>query len=227
MKLGKITKPSGRSYGDACGTAQALDLIGERWALLVMRELMLGPRRFGDLRDSLPGISSNVLTQRLEGLEEAGVARRRKLPPPASVQVYELTDWGREAEPVILWLGRWGARSPNQDVTMPLSAVSMALSFRAMFDPDKARGKTVRIGFEAPGESFTFTVKDATLTTERGLLPDIEMVLAGLPGAMTGAVYGFADLAEQERGEVLTVRGDRSAFERFASLFELPPKAAG
>src|SRR3954471_20548133 len=104
MKLEKITKQSEnlsrRHYNDACGAAHALELIGERWALLVMRELMLGPKRFGDLRASLPGISANVLTQRLGDLEQAGVVLRRKLPPPASAQVYELTPWGYESEPI-------------------------------------------------------------------------------------------------------------------------------
>ena len=114
MKLDKITKKSVRRYEDGCATAHALDLLGERWALLVMRELMFGPRRFSDLRASLPALSANVLTQRLEGLEAAGVVRRTRLPPPASVQVYELTEWGREAEPIVLALGRWGARSPLQ-----------------------------------------------------------------------------------------------------------------
>ena len=89
MKLEKITKnPQRRRYDDACAAAHALDIVGERWALLVVRELMMGPKRFGDLRTSLPGISANVQTQRLEGLESAGVLARRKLPPPASTQVY-------------------------------------------------------------------------------------------------------------------------------------------
>ena len=92
---------SRRRYDDACGTAHALDLIGERWALLVMRELMLGPKRFGDIRADLPGISANVLTQRLEGLEASGLLMKRRLPPPASAQGYELTQWGYEAEPIV------------------------------------------------------------------------------------------------------------------------------
>src|SRR5215217_6060233 len=115
MKLQKITnkkasleksRQTHRMYEDACGVAHALDLVGERWALLVMRELLFGPKRFSDLRDSLPGISANVLTQRLEGLEAAGVLLRRRLPPPASVQVYELTPWGYESEPIFQALGR-------------------------------------------------------------------------------------------------------------------------
>jgi DNA-binding HxlR family transcriptional regulator len=116
MKLEKITEPSEirqrRTYDDACAAAHALDLVGERWALLVMRELMMGPKRFSDLRSSLPGISANVLTQRLEGLEAAGVLTRRKLPPPVSAQVYELTPWGYESEPIFQALGRWRVRRP-------------------------------------------------------------------------------------------------------------------
>src|ERR1051325_728736 len=109
MESQKITK---RSYEDAYGSAHALDLVGERWALLVMRELMLGPRRFSDLRAGLPGISANVLTQRLEWLEDTGVLARRELPPPSGARVYELTEWGYEAEPIFRVVGRWGARSP-------------------------------------------------------------------------------------------------------------------
>ena len=225
MRLEKITGKAARSYNDACGTAHALDLVGERWALLVMRELMLGPRRFGDLRASLPGISANVLTQRLEGLEAAGVVRRRKLEPPASVQVYELTEWGREAEPIILWLGRWGARSPRQDVTMPLSAVSLALSFRAMFDPVKAAGTKASVAFDVHGEVFTFHVANGELTVERGLAAGAEAVIAGPAGQLTGMVYGFASLAELDSAGTVRIEGDRTALDRFAAAFELPPKA--
>lgn len=136
MKLSKVTENAAvitrRRYGDACGAAHALDLLGERWALLVMRELMFGPKRFGDLRADLPGISANVLTQRLEGLEAAGVLGRRKLPPPASAQVYELTPWGDESEPIFQTLGRWAARSPAHDPSLPISAASLMLSLRTV-----------------------------------------------------------------------------------------------
>src|SRR3954464_16003618 len=101
-----------RTYGDGCGIAHGLDLIGERWALLVVRELLLGPKRFTDLRAGLPNVSPNVLAQRLRALERVGVVRRRKLPPPAASRVYVLTDWGEDLEPVITQLGRWGARPP-------------------------------------------------------------------------------------------------------------------
>ena len=152
MKLEKVTSLHGRRYEDACGTALGLEILGERWALLVVRELMLGPKRFGDLRASLPGLSANVLTQRLEGLEAAGVLVRRKLPPPASVQVYELTPWGYEAEPIIQAMGRWAARSPDHDATLPLSPVGLMLSFRTMFDAAEAGGARTVLGFRFGAE---------------------------------------------------------------------------
>ena len=122
MELENITDsrhgPSRRRYEDACGTAHALDLIGERWALLVMRELMLGPKRFSDIRADLPGISANTLTQRLEGLEQRGLVVRQKLPPPASGQVYGLTEWGYQAEPIMQ--ARWAAgRRARRATTRP------------------------------------------------------------------------------------------------------------
>src|SRR4051795_12838765 len=104
--------PTTRTYGDACPIARALDAVGERWALLVVRELLLGPQRFADLRRALPGASSNLLADRLRELESRGVIARRKLPPPAASQVYELTDWGGELEPIVLALGGWGLRVP-------------------------------------------------------------------------------------------------------------------
>src|SRR5918997_6974707 len=129
-----------RTYGDMCGIARALDVIGERWALLVVRELVLGPKRFTDLRVGLPNASPNVLSQRLRELEAAGVVRRRRLPPPAASKVYELTDWGKELEPVIIRLGRWGARSPSKPRDAVLGVDSLILSFRTMFDPLAADG---------------------------------------------------------------------------------------
>ena len=102
-----------RSYGDACGMAHAAELVGERWALLVIRELLLGPKRFTDLRAGIPRVSPNVLGQRLRELEAAGIVRRRTLPPPAASRVYELTEWGQDLEPVALRLGAWAARSPS------------------------------------------------------------------------------------------------------------------
>src|SRR3954454_3990211 len=172
MKSQKDTKEgltaARRSYEDACAAAHALDLVGERWALLVMRELMLGPKRFSDLRADLPGISAAVLTQRLEGLEAAGVLVRRKLPRPASVQVYELTPWGYEAEPIFQVLGRWAARSPTHDPSLPLSTASLLLSFRTMFDPERAGGWEGSVGLRIGAESFIVRVYGDTIEAEWG-----------------------------------------------------------
>ena len=120
----------GKRFEDACGLAHAMDLIGERWAMLVLRELAYGPRRFSGLKRDLTGISANVLTQRLTELEARGLVRKSKLPPPASVQVYEATEWGLEAIPVIANLGRWAARSPLHDPTLPMSHVSIVMRLR-------------------------------------------------------------------------------------------------
>src|SRR3954449_3055306 len=186
MKLGKIT----RRYHDACGTAHALDLIGERWALLVMRELMLGPKRFSDLKRDLPGISANVLTQRLEGLESTGLVRRRRLPPPASAQVYELTLWGYEAEPIIETLGRWATRSPAHDPGLPLSATSLMLSFRTMQSAERIGSFEGRIGFRIGEETFVATVAGGHVHTERGEADRADAVFTGSPEAIAALVYG-------------------------------------
>lgn len=225
MKLEKITKQGQRRYEDACASAHALDLIGERWALLVMRELMLGPRRFGDLRAGLPAISANVLTQRLEGLEAAGVVVRRRLPPPASVQVYELTEWGREAEPIVLALGRWGARSPGLDPDLPFSGVAMMLSLRAMFDARRAGGAKARLAFRFGPDDFWVTVADCELACGRGEAADADATVTGEPAAAVAMVYGLTPLAELEAKGSLSVTGDRAALARFTTFFELPPKA--
>ncbi len=140
MKLQKETESldkHGKWYQDACGTAFAMEIVGERWSILIIRELMLGGRRFSDLRASLPGISAKVLTERLGGLEQQGVLIRRKLPPPAATQVYELTSWGYLAEPAIQELGRWAARSPEHNLQLPLSPVSFMLE---LAHDDRPRG---------------------------------------------------------------------------------------
>ena len=124
-----------RTYGEACGIPRALDRVGERWALLVVRELMLGPKRFTDLKAGLSHASPNVLAQRLRELEQVGVVSRRRLPPPAASQVYELTDWGRELEPVLVALGRWGARAPLDPACMGMSVDSHVVSLATLFDP--------------------------------------------------------------------------------------------
>ena len=189
-----------------------------------MRELMLGPKRFSDLRADLPGISANVLTQRLEGLEAAGILVRRKLPPPASAQVYELTPWGYESEPIFQALGRWAARSPQHDPTLPLSAVSLFLSFRTMLDAERARGLAARIGFRIGAETFLARLARGRIEVSRGPLEDVDVVFGGAAPAIAAAVYGGQPLTALERAGMLAVDGDRALAERFVTLFPLPPK---
>lgn len=227
MKLEKRTsdiETSRRRYDDACGTAYGLDLVGERWALLVMRELMLGPKRFSDLRADLPGISANVLTQRLEGLEAAGVLRRRRLPPPASGQVYELTSWGYESEPIIQALGRWAVRSPGHDPTLPLSAASLMMSFRTMIDKDRASGLSARVGFDLGKESYVVVLGRDRVEVERGDAIGSDLIFRGAARAVAAAIYGGQSLEVLEGQGVLVVEGDRDLARRFVTLFPLPAK---
>jgi DNA-binding HxlR family transcriptional regulator len=223
-----------RFYGDGCAMAHGLDLVGERWTLLVMRELLLGPKRFSDLRASLPGISANVLTQRLEALEAAGIAVRRRLPPPASAWVYELTEWGLESEDVFKTMGRWAARSPLHDPRSPLSVASVVMSMRTMFAPERARGVSGTIGFRFGREEFVARVKNqggnqvgkGIFTIEREPITDADVTVSGDRNAWAGALYGGVPLKDLESAGALTITGDRALLTRVMTLFPLPAKAA-
>ncbi len=228
MKLEKVTTKSesrSRRYHDACGAAHGLDLVGERWALLVIRELMMGPRRFSDLRKDLCGLSANVLTQRLEGLEASGVIQRRKLPPPASVQVYELTEWGYEIEPVFMVLGRWAARSPQHDPTLPISAVSIMQSFKTMFDPARALDAKMRLGFVLGEDRMVVTVADGVIDARRGEVEACDVVVRAPAQVVAAAVYGKVPLEALEGEGTMALEGDQATFARFVDFFHLPAKA--
>jgi DNA-binding HxlR family transcriptional regulator len=219
VQLDKITTEHKRRYDDACGLAHALELIGERWALLVLRELMFGPRRFSGLKADLPGISANVLTQRLMELEARGLVRKVKLPPPASVQVYEATEWGLEAAPVIGQLGKWAARSPLHDPTLPISHVSVMLSLQTMLDPARARGMDARLGFRLGPMEYCAILRGGRLEVERRPIERCDVTFTAAPAELAAVIYGGAPL------ETIEVYGDMALAERFVSLFPLPPKA--
>ncbi|WP_250893625.1 winged helix-turn-helix transcriptional regulator [Croceibacterium selenioxidans] len=225
MKLQKETESHGKWYQDACGTAFAMELVGERWSMLIVRELMLGGRRFSDLRASLPGISAKVLTERLTGLEEAGVLTRRKLPPPAATQVYELTEWGYLAEPAIQELGRWAARSREHNPQLPLSPVSLMLSMRTMLVAEAAEGVEAKVGFDIGGETFLAHLHDQQLPVRRGELDGADAVIrASAPLPILRVIYGKQTLEAIEAEGGLKVEGDREAARRFCSVFSLPDK---
>ena len=215
-----------RKYNDGCAGSHALNLVGERWALLVARELLLGPKRFTDLRAGLPDISPNVLSQRLTELEQAGVARRVRLLPPAGTWVYELTDWGLELEPVILALGRWGARSPTLPREAPLSVDSLILSFRAMFDSEAARDVSLTLELQLVENRFRATVADGHLKLTRGHARDPDAVVASDPATLATIAYDGASFAEAVRGGKLRmVSGDKAVVRQFLGLFSLPEPA--
>lgn len=230
MKLPKETKEivslHGKWYGDACGTAFAMELVGERWSLLIVRELMLGARRFSDIRASLPGISAKVLTERLGSLEEANVLAKRQLPPPGKAQVYELTEWGYSAEPLIQEAGRWAARSSAHDPTLPLSPVSLMLSMRTMVD--KARIGEVaglRVGFAIGDESFVAEPGEGALPIRRGDANGADAIFRAPDAAViAGGIYAGVPWEALEREAGLVIEGDRELALRYVSLFGLPPK---
>ena len=211
-----------RWYRDACGTALAMDLIGERWALLIVRELLLGPRRFGEIRGALEGLSANILTQRLAGMEKAGILRRRALPTPANAQVYELTKWGRALEEPIFALSRWAAGSPAHDVTLPLSNTAFMLSLRTMMDPARDPDFAPDLGFRIGGEPFRAQIVDGMLEIERRDPEGAEVIFAGEPTNLAATFYGHDPLTESMREGRVTVTGDIALGQRFVDLFGLP-----
>lgn len=212
-----------RTYDDGCASAQALDLIGERWALLVVRELVLGPKRFTDLRAGLAGISPNVLTQRLGELEHAGVLRRRKLPPPAATWVYELTAWGAELEPVIMAIGRWGARSPLL-APGPMSPDALVLSFRTMFSAEAAAGLDATYELRFGEQRYHARVARGRFEIARGPAAVADVIVESDPDTLAAAVYG-GDAGVVKGKRNLKVEGSKAAYKRFLGLFPLPEKA--
>jgi DNA-binding HxlR family transcriptional regulator len=198
--------------------AHALDLLGERWAMLVLRELAYGPRRFSELKADLQGISANVLTQRLTELETRGLVRKVKLPPPASIQVYEATQWGLEAVPVIASLGKWAARSPCHDPTLPMSHVSVIMSLQTLLSPELAGGLDARIGFRLGDASYVTALHDGRLDVERREVEDCDVTLTGTPTEVAAVIHGGAPF------ETIRAEGDMKLAKRFVKLFPLPAK---
>lgn len=220
-------RPNRRRYDDGCAAAHALDLIGERWALLVARELMLGPLRFTDLKAALPGISPNVLAQRLEEMEATAILCRRRLPPPAASVVYELTPWGYELEPLLRTIGRWAARSPTLAPGKPMSVASVVLSFRTMFDPSLAGDLDAVIDVVFAERRYVARIAGGGFSIEPGhsLRPDA--VVDCDQNVLAMVVYGGRPLDEAIRAGELRLAGDHDVVARFVGLFPLPDRAPG
>jgi DNA-binding HxlR family transcriptional regulator len=203
-----------RSYNQFCGIARALDLVGERWALLVIRELVIGPKRFTDLRRGLPGIATNVLTERLRQLEEGGIVARSVLPPPAASAVYALTDYGEELVPILLAFGRWGARTMG--TRAPQQALQpgwLAVALNAYHDPRAAAGITATIGLDLAGEPFTVRLDRGRLEIRAGRSRSVDLSIAADPESLIAYLAGAPVSLEAD--------GDHGLLERLPAVFPL------
>ena len=214
-----------RTYGEGCAVAHALDLVGERWALLVVRELLLGPKRFTDLRRGIPNASPNVLAQRLRELEQAGIVERRTLPPPAASQVYELTAWGSELDDVVMSLGRWGVRSPAPPRDAEVGVDSVILALRTLFDPNAAEEVEGSYELRLGAHRFRAQVRARRFEVVPGEAAQPDAIIDTNPGALV-ALFGGLPLAEALRSGDIEIDGDREMAERFLGLFSLPAPVA-
>lgn len=222
-----MDKGSRRSYGDACGISRALDVVGERWALMVVRELLLGPKRFTDIRAGLPKLSADVLSQRLRGLEKAGIVVHRKLPPPASSQVYELTDSGRQLEPVLIALGRWGgANAPAPDEGMCMSTDSRMLSMRTLFRADLAAGLEAEVELRLGEERVRVAIGGGEVEIQRAELASPDAVIATDGVTLIDVLHGHRELDDALSAGEMSFEGDEALARRFTTLFPLPEPAA-
>jgi DNA-binding HxlR family transcriptional regulator len=212
-----------RSYSQYCGLAQALDLVGERWALLVVRELLAGPKRYSDLLSGLPGISTNVLAARLQELEGTGVVKRKTLAPPAASAVYELTDYGRELDEVVLALGRWGGRSLGSPTPERIFLPGWGLlALRASFRPDRATGLRGAYEFRIDGEVFHLVLKGRRADMSAGPAARPDLVVTVDAGTFLELGLGELDPEEAVRTGRAELVGEPARFARLYDAFRFP-----
>ena len=210
-----------RTYRDRCGVARALDQVGERWALLVVRELLLGPKRFTDLRAGLPNVSPDILAQRLRELEQVDVVRRASLPPPAASRVYELTDRGRELEPVILALGSWGSGAPFPPGDAKLGVDSTVIALKTLFDPAAAGGPAASYELRLDEQQFRARVAGGQLDIARGGADQPDATIETDPGTLSAVLWHGRKVADALRSDGMRIEGSRQAAKRFLRLFPL------
>lgn len=215
-----------RSYGDPCGVARGLDIIGERWALLVVRDLLLGPRRFNDLLGGLPGVSPNVLSQRLRQLTEHGVVRRRDLGPPTRVHLYELTEWGRALEPILLQFGRWGSQSP-QSPEGALGIDSLLLSIKAMVDPERAATLAGVYALHVDADTYVVDVAEDAVQIRRGAAAEPDATLTTDLDTLRAVCGQQTTVAAALDSGALRLSGAEDARRRLTDLLLAPFTPAG
>jgi DNA-binding HxlR family transcriptional regulator len=215
------------SYDDGCAAAHALDLVGDRWALVVVRELVLGPKRFADLRADIPGISPSVLAQRLRELEEVGVVVHDELPPPARVNVYDLTPWGRELEEVLQVLGRWGSQSPRMPHEARVSDDTAVLASRTMGASAAAvatREVTLRLLLTARDgrdREYTLRLAPGSCSVEREPAVDPDATVRSDSSTWTDVLLHGLPVDDAVDDGRMTVDGDRSALDSVVAAFPL------
>jgi DNA-binding HxlR family transcriptional regulator len=217
--------PRKRTYGDRCGIARALDLVGERWALLVVRELLLGPKRFTDLRSGLPHVSPDVLAQRLRELEESGIVRRGTLPPPAGSRIYELTERGRQLEPVVLELGRFGSVAPFPPGEAQIGADALAIALKTLFAPSATDGIPATYELRLGEDRFRVEVAGGRLDISRGGAQDADATIEADPGTLATVLWHGRKLSSARRSGDLAISGNEEAAKRFMAMFPLPAGA--
>ena len=207
-----------RSYGDPCGVARALDAVGERWALLVVRELLLGPKRFSALHRGLGAASQNVLAQRLRELEAAGVVRRRRLGPPAGSWVYELTDEGSALEPVLVALGRWGRGRPaTSDAELSVDALMLAL--QTTFDAAAAGDLEASLDLQVDDDRLAVTVAAGRLSVTRASAKDPDATLRTDVPTLRELAFRKRRLDDAAAAGAAAIEGDRAAVQRLLDAF--------
>jgi DNA-binding HxlR family transcriptional regulator len=207
-----------RTYADPCGVARALDAVGERWALLVVRELLLGPKRFTDLHRGLGGASQNVLSQRLRELEAAGVVRRRKLGPPTGSPVYELTDEGARLEPILVELGRWGRHRP-MTTDGELSVDALVLALKTTFEPAAAGDLDATFAVRVDDDELELTIAEGRLAVSRGRAKDPTASLRTDVATLRDLAFRERRLDEAAAAGALALEGDGAALQRVLDAF--------
>jgi DNA-binding HxlR family transcriptional regulator len=215
-------KRTGKQYDQFCPIARSLDILGERWTLLVVRDLLMGPRRYTDLREALPGIATDLLTARLRTLEDAGYVHRRKLPRPAPVTVYELTDSGRRLGRVVLELARLGLEHlglPADDDNIDTD--SLVLSLRASFAPEKPQADAT-YQLELDGEPFAVTVREGWVETMRGQADEPQLTISTRAPTLAQLLSGATETDTAISSGALELTGPRRQFDRFLRSFSYP-----
>lgn len=211
------------SHQDRCGVARALDVVGDRWALLVVRELLLGPKRFSDLRRGLPKVSAEVLAQRLRDLEQAGVVHREALPALGAVLVYNLTLRGAALEPVVLALGRWGSEAPLPAGATSMSEDSYLLALKTLFRASPVDTRSWRLGLDLAGQQFKLEVDRSGLQVKRGHATEPDVTFAGHPRVLLDLVRHRCELDDIIRSGEADVSGDVAILQSFIMSFDPDP----